>query len=165
MRVRRRRWFLIAGVVAALVALSTALVLIGRGGGPGSTRPQQPVIAESASGVVRQGCSYILHDSDRYLSISNTWKDGRFRWRPRRESHGSWSAAQQKTVDDNAAVDGHGRLVPTRWEVSSKPSRPAGPSVWDCFRAWNANTNPERQRNVATPHFSIAAVGFWAAYT
>src|SRR5262245_31792702 len=42
-----------------------------------------------------QGCGYLFHTSDRYLSISGAWAGQGIRWGVPPTMHGSWSAEQE----------------------------------------------------------------------
>jgi len=66
------------------------------GGGPGA--------GES------QGCGYLFHTAERYLSISGAWEGQAIRWGVPPTMGGSWSAEQQASGEDNAGVDSEGRL-------------------------------------------------------
>jgi hypothetical protein len=57
-----------------------------------------------------QGCGYLFHTSDRYLSISGIWEGQTIRWGVPPTIDGSWSAEQQASGEDNARVDSEGRL-------------------------------------------------------
>jgi hypothetical protein len=57
-----------------------------------------------------QGCGYLFHTSDRYLSISGAWEGQGIRWGVPPTMHGSWSAEQEASGQDNADVDSDGRL-------------------------------------------------------
>lgn len=57
-----------------------------------------------------QGCGYLFHTSDRYLSISGAWEGGSIRWGVPPTIHGEWSAEQQAAGEDNARVDPEGQI-------------------------------------------------------
>ena len=58
-----------------------------------------------------EGCSYLFHDDERYLSVSGTRQGDGMRWGPPPELSGSWSAEQEADAADNARVLPDGRIV------------------------------------------------------
>src|SRR6476646_5169688 len=57
-----------------------------------------------------QGCGYLFHTSDRYLSISGAWDGRTIRWGVPPTIQGPWSPEQQASGEDNASVNPEGRL-------------------------------------------------------
>jgi hypothetical protein len=64
----------------------------------------------NVGGPASQGCGYLFHTSNRYLSISGVWRGKSIRWGVPPTISGSWSPEQQRAVSDNATVRGDGRL-------------------------------------------------------
>jgi hypothetical protein len=159
-------------VMSRLVAIAFLAATVGLGltGCFGSSTKENQQAAEplepgsaSTSGVLNQGCSYIFHNSVRYLSITNRWEHMTFRWDRRPSSRGSWSGEQQQTVDDNATVDARGLLTQAPGP-SKKPDVPSHgfPRLSDCFKVWNGVANQTWRARVAG-RFKIASLGFWQA--
>jgi hypothetical protein len=67
-------------------------------------------VSDGPSSDQSQGCGYLFHTSDRYLSISGAWEGRTLRWGIPPTIQGSWSAEQQAAGEDNARVDPEGRL-------------------------------------------------------
>jgi hypothetical protein len=61
-------------------------------------------------GSASEGCGYLFHSSERFLSISGRWEGNGIRWNVPPTIHGSWSRQQQAGGADNATVDSDGLL-------------------------------------------------------
>jgi len=65
----------------------------------------------TAEELESEGCSYLFHTDERYLTLSGTRVGDRIRWDRRATISGPWTSEQNAAGDDQARVETDGTLA------------------------------------------------------